>query len=86
MGCSSSGSDFLYLQFNLYNLNSKSPTQTHQLHYPASIESFSDTIMSCRKMAVALKQSNVTFAEFFTSPANMLISPTNDYAMAYGTY
>jgi len=53
------------------NLSSKLPTQTHQLHYPASKTSFSDTITSCRKTAVVLKLSNLTFAEFFTSTAKV---------------
>ena len=39
---------------------------------PASRTSFSDTTMSCKKTAVLLKLSNVTFAEFFTLTAKML--------------
>jgi len=38
----------------------------------ASRTSFSDTIMSCRKTAVSLKLSNVTYAEFFTSTTKIL--------------
>ena len=53
------------------NLSSKLPTQTHQLHYPASRTSFPDTITSCRKTAVVLKLSNATSAEFFTSTAKI---------------
>jgi len=53
------------------NLSSKLLTQAHQLHNPASRTSFSDTITSCRKTAVVLKLSNVTFAEFFTSTAEI---------------
>ena len=49
----------------------KVPTQTHQLHYPASRTSFSDTITSSRKTEVVLKLSNVPFAEFFTSTAKI---------------
>jgi len=48
-------------------LSSKLPTQTLQLRYPAARRSFSDTITSGRKIAVVLKLSNVTLAEFFTS-------------------
>jgi len=58
--------DSLYLQFKL-TICSKVPTQTHQLHYLASRTRFSDTITSYRKMSVLLKQSNLNFAEFFTS-------------------
>jgi len=36
------------------NLGSKLPTQTHELHYPASRTSFSYTVTSCRKTAVVL--------------------------------
>jgi len=36
------------------NLSLRLPTQTHQLHYPASITSFSDAITPCRKTAVVL--------------------------------
>jgi len=71
-------------------MSSKLATQTHQLHYPFqehSRTSFSATISSCRKTAVALKLSKVTFAKFFTStaPNLMLITPPNDQATAYGT-
>jgi len=58
---------FTLLAVQTYNLNSKLPTQTHQLHHLASRTAFSNTITSHRKTAVLLKPSNVTFAEFFTS-------------------
>jgi len=51
------------------NLSSKLPTKIHQLHYPASGKSFSDTITSCRKTAIVLKLKKVIFAKFFTSTA-----------------
>jgi len=51
------------------NLSSKLPVKTHQLHYPASRTSFSDTITSYRKTSVLLKLCNVAFAEFLTSIA-----------------
>jgi len=60
---------FTLLAIQTDNLSSKLPTQTHQLHYPASRTSFSYTITSCRKTAVVLKMTKVIFAEFFTSTA-----------------
>jgi len=50
-----------------YNLSSKLPTPTHQLHYIKSRTSLSENIMSYRKTSVLLKLSNVTLAEIFTS-------------------
>jgi len=65
------------------NLISMLPTKTHHMHHPASRTSFSDTIMSSRKIAVVLKLRKVIFAGFFTSRQNkMLVSPP----AAYGTY
>jgi len=52
-----------------YNLSSKLPVQTNQLLYLASRTSFSDAITSYRKIAVVLKLSYVTFADFFSSTA-----------------
>jgi len=69
--CLLAGSDSLYLQFKLTAWAQKLPMLTHQLHYPASRTSFSDTITSCRKTAVVLKLSSLTFAEFFTSAAKI---------------
>jgi len=47
----------------------KLPTQTHQLHYLVSRTLLFHTITSYTKTSVLLKLSNVTFPEFFTSPA-----------------
>jgi len=52
-----------------YNLSSKLLTQAHQLslqerHFPTPLR-------HCRKTAVVLKLSNVTFAKFFTSFAKI---------------
>jgi len=60
---------FILLAVETYNLNSKLPTKIHQLHYPASITSFADTITSRRKTAVVLKLRKIIFAKFFTSTA-----------------
>ena len=60
---------FTLLAVETYNLSSKLPTKTHQLHYPASRTSFSGIITSCRKTAVVLKLRKVIFAKFFTSTA-----------------
>jgi len=46
-------------------------TPTAVLHFPASRTSFSDTITSSRKTAVALKLSYVPFVEFFTLTAKI---------------
>ena len=47
------------------NLSGKLPTQTPPpTALPASRRSFSDTTTSCRKTAVVLKLSNVSYAEF----------------------
>jgi len=54
-----------------YKLSSKLPMKIAQLHYPASKTSFSGTITSCRKTAVALKLRKVIFAKFFTSTAKV---------------
>jgi len=58
---------FTLLAVGTYELNSKLHTKIHQLHYPASLTSFSGTITSCRKTAVILKLRKVIFAKFFTS-------------------
>ena len=65
---------FTLLAVQTDNPSWKLPTQTHQLHCPASSTSFSDTTTSCRKTAVVLKQSNVLFAEFFISIAKIWCS------------
>jgi len=62
---------FTLLAVETYNLNSKLPTQTHQLHHLASKSAFSSLTTSHRKTAVLLKLSNVTFAEFLTSMAKV---------------
>ena len=62
---------FTLLAVQASNLNSELPTQAHQLRYLASRTSISDTITWYRKTSILLKLSNVTFAEFFTSPAKM---------------
>ena len=53
------------------NLSSTLLTKTHEMHYPGSRTSFSDTITSCRKTAVVLRLSKVVFAEFFTLTAKI---------------
>jgi len=53
------------------NLSSNLLEKTHQMHHPASRTSFSDTITSCRKTIVGLKQSEVIFKEFFTLTAKI---------------
>jgi len=73
---------FTLLAVQTYNLNSKLPTQPHQLHHLASRTAFSNTITSHRKPAVLWKLSNVTFCRVlhFNRQNLMLISPPNDQA------
>jgi len=60
---------FTLLAVQAYYLSSKLSMQAHQVHYLALRTWFSDTIgiTLCRKTAVLLKLSNVTFVDFFTS-------------------
>jgi len=60
---------FTVFAVETYNLISKLPMKIHQT-------SFSGTINSCRKTAVALKLRKVIFAKFFTSTTKL--SPPND--------
>jgi len=69
--CLSADSDSLYLLFKPTIWDQSYPCK-HQLPYPASRTSFSNTITSCRKTDVVLKLRNVTFAEFFPSSAKIL--------------
>jgi len=55
---------FTPLAAEIDNLSSKLPTKTRQLHYPASRTSFSDTITSCKNIAVVLKLKKVIIAKF----------------------
>jgi len=63
----SAGPDSHNLPVETYNLNSKVPKQTHQVHHLASRTAFSNNLTSHRKTAVLLKLSNLTFAELLTS-------------------
>jgi len=65
--------------------SSKLPTETHQLHYPASRTSFSDTITSCRKTAEQRCIETEQRYLHFSRQNLMLISPPNDKATAYRT-
>jgi len=66
----SAGSDSLQCSSNRQS-ELKALKKTPQMHHPASRTSFSDTITSCRKTAVVLKQSKVIFAELFTLSAKI---------------
>ena len=68
---------FTLLAVQTYNLNSKLPTQTHQLHRLDSRTAFSNTITSHRKTAVLLKLSNLALKSFsLQSPKCNVYKPT----------